>query len=226
MTIDRRKFLAGAALLAAGRAMGAGAAAGTARRPIPFRAGRSDLDSGIACARMALTFFEPLEHFPVADLAEMTAYTDGHWFFEPQLAPIMIEKARAVEIFSDLDYPAIAAGKGLDRFGPDAEKMIDRQALKWALDTGAAGVTKPALDLPALLERFKAGGFLTIVADRGVLRGSTLPYCRYFIVVTGFDGKTVRFHDPSLGPDRELPVSQVAQAFGLTACGRSALMAR
>ena len=102
MNFGRREFLAGALALASARASGATGAAGAVRRQAPFRAGRSDLDSGIACARMAMSFFEPDEHFPVADLAEMTDYSDGHWFFEPQLAPIMLEKKRKVELFSSL----------------------------------------------------------------------------------------------------------------------------
>jgi len=50
----------------------------------------------------------------------------------------MLEKKRKVELFSSLDYRGLAAGRGREIFGPDAEKMIDRPALKWALDTGAA----------------------------------------------------------------------------------------
>ena len=225
MKCGRREFLAGAAALVAGRAADAGSA-GPVRRQVPFRAGRSDLDSGIACARMAMSFFEPGEHFPVADLAEMTDYSDGHWFFEPQLAPIMLEKNRKVEIFSDLEYRRIADGQGLEPFGPDAEKMIDRKALKWALETGAAATLRPALDLPALLEKFRAGGWLMIVADRGTLRGADLPYCRYFIAVTGFSAGAVRFHDPTLGPDRELPAARVTAAFARAPAGRSAVLVR
>ena len=222
MNFGRREFLAGALALAAGRA----GAASDVRRPAPFRAGRSDLDSGIACARMAMSFFEPGEHFPVADLAEMTDYTDGHWFFEPQLAPIMLAKNRQVELFSDLDYRRLADGQGREIFGPDAEKMIDGPALRWALDTGAAATLRPALDLPALLEKFRAGGWLMIVADRGTLRGADLPYCRYFIAVTGFSAGAVRFHDPTLGPDRELPAARVAAAFARAPAGRSAVLVR
>jgi len=64
-----------------------------------------------------------------------------------------------------------------------------------------------------------------IVADRGILRGDrALPYCRYFIVITGFSGAAVRFHDPSLGPDRELPLAQLSAAFAPAPAGRSALL--
>ena len=66
-----------------------------------------------------------------------------------------------------------------------------------------------------------------IVADRGILRGDrALPYCRYFIVITGFSGASVRFHDPTLGPDRELPLARVFAAFALAPAGRSALLIR
>jgi len=223
LIFGRREFVAGVSTaVIADRARAAGDAV---RRRVPFRAGRSDLDSGIACARMAMSFFEPTQHFPVADLMEMTAHDGGHWFFEPQLIPIMRQKGRKVELFSDLDYDAIAAAGGLERFGPDAGKMIDRSALRWALDKGAATAKRPALDLPDLLERFRTGGFLMIVADRGVLRRDrTLPYLRFHLVVTGFAGGIVRIHDPGRGPNFEMPLSPLSDAFGRPAAGRSALL--
>jgi hypothetical protein len=224
VTLGRRELLA--ALLAAAALPAATVpAAREFRRKVPFYAGRSDLDAGLAGARMALSFFEPMEHFPVADVAEMTYYTDGYWFFEPQLAPIMLEKGRKVELFSDLDYGAVAVGQGLNRFGPDAEKIIDRKALRWALDKGAAAAKRPALDLSALLEKFRAGGFLMIAADRGVLRREpALPYCRYHLVVTGFGDGRIHYHDPSVGPDRSAPADLIERACGAPAAGRSALL--
>ena len=219
MNFGRRGFLAGALAAAiAGRAR-----AEDFRRRVPFRAGRSDLDSGMACARMAMSFFEPREHFPVADLQEMTAHDGDHWFFEPQLVPIMRQKGRKAELFSDLDYAAIAAGKGMDVFGPGAVKMIDRPALRWAMGKGV--VRQPAQDLSVLLERFRAGGFLMIVADRGILRRDpALPFCRFHLAVTGFSDNVVRVHDPVRGPNLELPHALVAAAFGHPASGRSALL--
>lgn len=222
MTLGRRELLA--ALLAAALPAAAPAAR-EFRRKVPFYAGRSDLDAGLACARMAMSFFEPMEHFPVADVAEMTYYTDGYWFFEPQLAPIMLEKGRRLELFSDLDYGAIAAGRGLDRFGPEAEKRVDRKALAWAAAHLNDQNQRPAVALAALLDRLRSGGALLIAADRGALRSeSSLPYCRYHLIVTGFGDGRIRYHDPSAGPDRSAPADLIERAFGAPAAGRSALL--
>ena len=227
MNLNRRELLA--ALLAAAAPAAAAPAAAPAtrefRRQIPFYAGRSDLDAGIACGRMVLSFFEPMEHFPVADVAEMTSYTEGHWFFEPQLVPILAGKGRKPTLYSDLNYAELAAGRGLDRFGPEAEKMVDRKALDWAAAHLNENNRRPAVALPALLEQLRSGGVLMIAADRATLRSEPLlPYCRCHLIVTGFSSGAVRVHDPSRGPNLELPLPLATAAFGHPAAGRSALL--
>src|SRR4030042_4700651 len=43
---------------------------------VPYYSERSDLDAGVACARMVLGCFEPEEHFPYTDVAEMVYHRE------------------------------------------------------------------------------------------------------------------------------------------------------
>lgn len=225
--LGRREFLA----LAAGAptALGAFAAAASDQRatllPIPYYSERSDLDAGVACARMALGYFEPEEHSPCTDVAEMVCHREGFWTFEAQLIPILLQKGCRAVLQAQTPYAELAAGKAQERYGAEAGKRIDREALQWALPylKEENFQERPAV-FDEALEWFDVGDLVVLAVSRQVLRHApSLPYCRYNVVLTGHAGNTVRYHDPAAGPHRQADVAALRAAFEAAGTDRAAL---
>jgi hypothetical protein len=182
----------------------------------------------IACARMILGYFEPDEHFPIADVKEMTSHRDGCWTFEAQFVPILLQKGYEVILHSDTPYRELAEGKGAERYGKGAEDKINRDALKWAL--GYLDAKNWKNERPSFNEavsRFCGGSALMLSASRSVLRGgSELPYCRYNIIVTGVSDGQVRYHDPAAGPHRRASMEHIKKSFEAPGADRAFLVVR
>jgi hypothetical protein len=209
--ISRRSFLAtGAAVLVA-----AGAARADGVRDVPFFQARSDLEATLACARMILSNYDRKEHFPVADVAEMLYHREGFWVFEAQLIPILAQKGFGPTLHADTPYPDLIAGSGLERYGPDAARRTDREALEWAagaLDENTFQSSPASFD--QVLEWSRKGALMMLAVSRAVLRSDPgLPYCRYNIVLTGTQSDRVRYHDPSAGPHRSAPLDLIRKAY-------------
>jgi hypothetical protein len=195
---------------------------------IPYFSGRSDLDSTLACARMVLSYFEPGEDFELADVSEMTGHEEGRWVFEAQLIPILEKKGYRAILHANTAYAQLAAGRGFEKYGPDAIKRGDPKALAWAMPFLNDGNFKPeSASWDQVLAWFEQGDLVMIGADRAVLRSNpALPYCRYNLILTGLRGQTVRWHDPSHGPHRQSPASLIAAAFSSPPADRAVLRVR
>jgi len=195
---------------------------------IPYYSSRSDLFATIACARMILGYFEPQEHFPIADVKEMTFHRDGCWTFEAQLVPILLQKGYNVTLHSDTPYRELAEGKGAERYGKGAKDKINREALKWALGyLDKKGWKRKRPSFNEAISWFCSGSALMVSASRSVLRGGPeLPYCRYNIIITGVPEGQVRYHDPVAGPHRRAPMEHIKKAFEAPGADRAFLIVR
>lgn len=182
---------------------------------VPYYSSRSDLDAGVACARMVLNFFNHDEHYEYTDVSEMIYHREGRWVFEAQLLPILMKKGYRAGLHASTPYPDLAAGRGLDRYGAEGRDRIDQPALAWAAGyLSDQNFLLEETDGDHLLDWLKEGEILVVSVHRGVLRRDpALPYCRYQVILTGRDRDTIRYHDPSLGPHCRAPVSLLLQAF-------------
>jgi hypothetical protein len=223
--LDRRQALASLAAVAAGAIWPCSALA--AAPAVPFYSSRSDLESGLAAARMVLGAFEPDEHFPVADVNQMIFHRPGYWVFEAQLAPILLQKGYRVTVHGLTPYPELIQGGEAGRYGEGTAQRIDREALAWAwrhLDRNSFRREGPALE--QALAWSAAGDVVMISVDRSVLRSDpALPYLRYYLVLTGV-GQDLRFHDPGQGPHRAAPRELIRRAFDLPRTDRAVLRVR
>ncbi len=224
---DRRGFIKASALLAASSLYPCSStpADDVVSRSAPYYSARSDLYGGLACARMALGYFEPNEHFPVEDVSDMIFHRPGYWVFEAQLIPILAQKGYQVELRSETDYKGLVEGKTPAGYGTDAGRRIDRKALGWAVPyLTETNFISHGADIFEELKWYLHGSFLMLSVSRAVLRDdSSLPYCRYNVVVTGVTRDKVRYHDPSLGPDRWTSLEKMNRAFTATGTDRAAL---
>lgn len=212
-SIGRRPFIAsGLGALAAGALPGRTRAGG---RDVPYFSARSDMDSTLACARMAMSNFDRSEHYPVDDLRDMLYHREGHWIFEAQLVPILDHKELGPTLHSTTPYKKLMAGKGGEVYGPGAASKIDRKALEWASGfLNGPRYREEAVPLEQALEWHDMGALIILGVDRKVLRNDPgLPYCRYNVVLAGARGGRVFFHDPVAGPDRSLPLEAMKRAY-------------
>jgi hypothetical protein len=225
---------AGAPLLASAISASAGEDAKPPREgegrllPVPYYSERSDLDATVACARMALGYFEPDEHFPYSDAAEMVYHREGFWTFEAQLIPILEQKGYRAMLHAATPYAELAAGHVPERYGPEARPRIDREALQWALARlSDNNFSSEPLSFSRALEWLSQGDLVVVAASRSVLRRDpSLPYCRYNLVLTGRAGAAVSFHDPAAGPHRQAAATELGQAFEAPGTDRAVLRVR
>ena len=209
--MTRRGFLAAAGMAA----LTAPRWAGAETRDVPFFQARSDLDATLACARMVLSNFDRKEHYPVGDVSEMVYHREGFWIFEAQLIPILAQKDLGPTLHTTAPYPELIQGRGLEPYGPDAARRIDREALEWASGSFDASTFAPeAASFDQVLEWTRKGALMLLGVSRAVLRSDPgLPYCRYNIVLTGVQADQVRYHDPAAGPHRSAPAALIRKAY-------------
>ena len=210
--IKRRYFLKGALLtpllLVPGKV-------NSATRDVAYYSARSDLFATLACARMALSNYDHVEHYPVEDVDDMIFHREGYFVFEAQLMPILLQKGYKVKLHSKTPYKDLADGKDLDRYGKKAEDKIDEEALKWAAKfLNDDNFKSEEVSFNKAVEWFEKGEFVMIGVSRNILRNdASLPYCRYNIVITGTDKNKICYHDPSFGPSKWAEKEFIKKAF-------------
>jgi hypothetical protein len=211
-TISRRNFLAGSAYAPF---MLTPLQADASVRDVAYYSARSDMSATLACARMALSNWDHIEHYPIEDIKDMIFHRDGYFAFEAQILPILLQKGYDVKLHATTPYKDLAYGKGIDRYGSGSKNKIDIESIKWAskfLNDSNHKIEK--VSFTKVIEWFKKGEFVMIGVSRNVLRNKpSLPYCRYNIVITGTDKNKVRYHDPSLGPNIWAEKDLVKKAF-------------
>ncbi len=192
---------------------------------VPFFSARSDTEAPLACARMALSFFEPHEHFIVSRVAEMIFHRPGYWVFEAQLMPMLADKGYRVKLHADTPYAELAKGKASSRYGKDADGFIDCEALSWALSSLKKDSFDPCgASLSRALRWHEKGELVIIGASPKVLRNDPgLSYCRYDLLLCGHGEKEVVAHDPCGGPYQKIPRKLLEKAFSEPACDRAVL---
>ncbi len=197
-------------------------------RRVPFFSARSDISSTLACARMALSYFEPQKNFTVSRVSEMIYYKPGCWTFEAQLMPMLSNKGYRVKLHTDTPYEKIARGEVTNRYGKDASKFICQDAVSWALsDLSENNFGPSGADLKTALQWHEKGELIMIGVSRRVLRNSPgLGYCRYNLIICGRGEDSVYVHDPCGGPYRKISRDLLEQACADSGSDRAVLRVR
>jgi len=197
-------------------------------RQVPFFSARSDISSTLACARMALSYFEPQKHFTVSRVAEMIYHKPGCWTFEAQLIPMLANKGHRVKLHTDTPYKKIARGEGTDRYGKDASRYICQESISWAFSNlSEKNFDSSGAGLKTALQWHEKGELIMIGVSRRILRNSPdIGYCRYNLIICGRDAEAVYVHDPCGGPYRRIPEELLEKACAVPGSDRAVLRVR
>ena len=182
---------------------------------IPFYTNNSG--DGNQCYQVAMQ--SVLKHFlgkefSLEELDKLTRRKEGKWTATAQIVPVLYDLGLNVRIYSKTDLEPALAGESYlkEMFGKDYEKVVKfidvgvfvdsiKHLMKYKL------FEKRVLDIGEIEDHIRKGHVLLVPVDWSIILGRNGPYQGHFGVVTGFDEKSIYFHNS--GPKNPQPNMRV-----------------
>lgn len=208
---------------------------------VPFRVAIGDPDRCYEAAMQSvLLYYYPDSAITLDELDRLVGRKPGFWTWTCQLVPVMDHLGVSVEYFSEDDLVMQSTKENLiklleqtyrapgefERVLAKTEVAVVTARARECLESGL--YLRRRLTWNEIETRMENGQIPMILLDYNILVSRPGPYQGHFVVVTGFDERSVFYHENSekiAQADRTVPKADFVRAWDLNTTGRDVVFA-